>query len=231
MKLAVIPARGGSKRIQRKNVRPFAGKPMIAYAIEAARAAGVFDRIVVSTDDDEIAAIATDFGADVPFRRPQDLADDHTPTVPVISHAIAACNALGFYAEEICCIYPAVPTIDVHDLIRGLELLRERGEGYVFPVTHFPSPVQRALRRREDGSTEPIWPANAATRTQDLEPAFFDAGQFYWGMREAWVSQLNLHQHGHTLVIPSWRTVDIDTMDDWARAELLYAAWRGRSVP
>jgi pseudaminic acid cytidylyltransferase len=196
---------------------------MIAYAIAAARESELFDRIVVSTDDTEIAAIACNEGAEVPFIRPPELADDHTPTVPVIAHAIAACHAMGWDIQEACCIYPGVPFISITDLRTALEQLLDSGAHYVFPVTNFPSPIQRALRRMGDGTVRPFHPEHAATRTQDLEPGYFDAGQFYWGMASSWSAGLNVHLNGITLVIPEWRVVDIDTPADWERAELLYA--------
>jgi len=224
MHLAVIPARGGSKRIPRKNVRPFAGRPMISYAISAARSSGVFDHIVVSTDDDEISSLAAGEGAEVPFRRPAALADDFTPTVPVVAHAIRACRELGWPVERVCCIYPSVPFIRIEDLRRALDLLALGGTDYVFPVTLFPSPIQRALRRSPDGVTRPFHPEFVSTRTQDLEPGYFDAGQFYWGTARAWLDGLSLHGHGKTIVLPEWRVVDIDTPDDWERAEALYRA-------
>lgn len=225
MRLAVIPARGGSKRIPRKNIRDFAGKPMIAYAIDAALASGCFDRMIVSTDEAEIADIARARGAEVPFLRPADLADDHTPTVPVIAHAIAACRDLGWPVETACCIYPGVPLIDPADLAEGLAMLEAAREGYVFPVAPFPSAIQRALRRADDGHVEPFDPRHVATRTQDLEPAYYDAGQFYWGGAEAWLAGLPIHANGRTIVLPEWRVVDIDTPDDWDRAERLYRAF------
>jgi pseudaminic acid cytidylyltransferase len=220
----VIPARGGSKRIPRKNIRAFAGKPMILYAIEAARAAGVFERIVVTTDDAEIAAVSASAGAEVPFVRPTELADDHTPTVPVIAHAIEACRRMGWPVEQACCIYPAVPLIDAADIVAALELLERSNTGYAFPVCPFPSPIQRALRRRADGSTSPFHPEHVATRTQDLELAYHDAGQFYWGSSAAWLQGLNIHTHARTIVLPQWRVVDIDTPSDWDRAEAYYQA-------
>jgi len=223
MRLAVIPARGGSKRIPRKNIRIFHGKPMIGYAIAAAIASELFDHVIVSTDDDEIAQVAREFGAEVPFMRPPELADDHTPTVPVIAHAITACQNMGWDLHEVCCIYPGVPFISTKDLRTAHEQLLTTGSQYVFPVTGFPSPFQRALCRLPDGSVKPFQPEYAGTRTQDLEPGYFDVGQFYWGKTSAWLQGLNLHLNGVTLIIPEWRVVDIDTPADWARAELLYA--------
>lgn len=223
--IAVIPARGGSKRILRKNIKLFAGKPMIAYAIEAARDSGMFAHVVVSTDDADIEAIARDFGAETPFHRPAELSDDHTPTVPVIAHAASECEKLGWSAEFVCCIYPGVPFIRQTDLRSALQLLLETPEAdYSFPVTEFPSAIQRALRRTSSGCMASFDPQYELVRTQDLEPAFHDAGQFYWGRRFAWDHNPHIHSGGAGLVIPNWRVVDIDTPEDWERAEILYRA-------
>ncbi|MFA6922270.1 MAG: pseudaminic acid cytidylyltransferase [Gallionella sp.] len=224
MKIAVIPARGGSKRIPRKNIREFAGKPMIAYAIDAARGCGLFDHVIVSTDDEEIARIAVQYGAEVPFMRPAELADDHTATIPVVVHAIEACRKIGWSARLVCCIYPAVPLIREQDLLDAHALLEQGGTEYAFPVTPFPSAIQRALRRLPDGNMRSFNPENVNTRTQDLEPAYYDVGQFYLGKVEAWLNGLSPHQTGKGLVIPEWRAVDIDTQDDWLRAELMFGA-------
>lgn len=225
MKLAVIPARGGSKRIPRKNIREFAGKPMIAHAIDAALRCGLFDHVLVSTDDDEIASIAIAHGAEVPFRRPEELADDHTPTVPVIAHAIQACQNMGWPVTHACCIYPGVPFISVEDISAAHALLEECEAAYSFPVTEFPSAIQRALRRLPDGRMQPFYPEYELTRSQDLEPAYHDVGQFYWGRSDAWLTNNRIHGSGVGLPIPNWRVVDIDTPADWERAELLYKAF------
>jgi pseudaminic acid cytidylyltransferase len=230
VKVAVIPARGGSKRIPRKNIKPFHGKPMIGYAIEAALASKAFDRVIVSTDDVEIAEVARAHGAELPFTRPPELADDHTPTVPVIAHAITACNALGWEVRDVCCIYPGVPFISTEDLRAAHAQLTASGAHYVFPVTGFPSPIQRALRRLPDGTVRPFQPEHAATRTQDLEPGYFDVGQFYWGKATSWLAGMNIHLNGTTMVIPEWRVVDIDTPEDWERAELVYSALFSRGL-
>jgi pseudaminic acid cytidylyltransferase len=226
--IAVIPARGGSKRIPRKNIRWFAGKPMIAHAIAAAKGSGLFDHVVTSTDDAEIANIAREWGAEVPFVRPPDLADDQAPTAAVMAHAVKACEQLGWSLDAICCIYPAVPLLDIADLAGALALLRSTGAEYCFPVAEFPSAVQRALKRDANGKMSPFYPQFETTRTQDLEPAFHDAGQFYWGMRQAWLTNHQIHSHGVGFPIPNWRVVDIDTPDDWLRAESLYTAITGR---
>lgn len=225
MNIAIIPARGGSKRIPRKNIKLFAGKPMIAHAIAAAKASGLFAHIVVSTDDAEIAQIARAWDAEVPFPRPIELADDHTPTVPVIAHAITACEKLGWQTGHICCVYPGVPFIQTDDLRTALELLENTGADYSFPVTEFPSAIQRALKRSKTGRMAPFYPEFELVRTQDLEPAYHDAGQFYWGSRQAWLTNPKVHSSGVGLVIPNWRVIDIDTPEDWQRAEMLYRAF------
>ncbi|MCG8993028.1 pseudaminic acid cytidylyltransferase [Laribacter hongkongensis] len=230
MNIAVIPARGGSKRIPRKNIRSFSGKPMIAYAIEAAKDCGLFSHVVVSTDDPEIAAIACQYGADIPFVRPTELADDHTPTVPVIAHAIAACESFGWHSEMVCCIYPGVPFIQTEDIQAAMALLQVTPEAdYCFPVTEFSSAIQRALRRDATGQLQSFFPEFELVRTQDLDPAYHDAGQFYWGRRRAWLDNPYIHGSGVGLVIPGWRVVDIDTPDDWQRAEMMHKSLHGSS--
>lgn len=226
MNLALIPARGGSKRIPRKNIKVFAGKPMIAYAIAAAQASNLFEHIVVSTDDAEIASLARQLGAETPFIRPAELANDHAATVPVIAHGIRACQLLGWSFEYVCCIYPTVPFITVADLRAALDLLKNRNADYSFPITSFPSPIQRALKRRSDEMLEPFYPQHEGTRSQDLDPAFYDAGQFYWGKKQAWVDKSKIHSSGVGYLIPNWRVVDIDTPEDWIRAEALYEAFK-----
>lgn len=222
MNIAIIPARGGSKRIPRKNIRLFDGKPMIAHAVTAARASGLFEHIVVSTDDEEIAVIAREWGAETPFLRPADLASDDTATVPAIAHGVQACRTLRWAFEYVCCIYPGVPFIQIDDLKGALALLMERGADYCFPVTEFPTAIQRALRRLDDGKMQPFYPQFEMARTQEFEPAYHDAGQFYWGKAEAWLRGIRIHSSGIGYVIPYWRVVDIDTPADWRRAETLF---------
>jgi pseudaminic acid cytidylyltransferase len=226
MNIAIIPARGGSKRIPRKNIKLFEGKPMIAHAITAAISSGLFEHIVVSTDDEEIAAIAREWDAETPFVRPSDLANDNAATVPVIAHGIQACRALDWTFEHVCCIYPGVPFIQVEDLKGALSLMLERGADFCFSVTEFPSAIQRALRRLDDGKMQPFYPQFETIRSQDLEPAFHDAGQFYWGKAEAWLHNTLIHSGGIGYVIPGWRVVDIDTPEDWLRAETLLKVTR-----
>jgi pseudaminic acid cytidylyltransferase len=224
MPIAIIPARGGSKRIPRKNIKAFAGKPMIAYAIEAAKACGLFSHVIVSTDDAEISAIAQKYGAETPFTRPLELANDHTPTVPVIAHAVSECAKIGWDVDYACCIYPGVPFIHHPDLAAALSLLQQSTADYAFPVCEFPSAIQRALLRDSAGKMAPFNPQYELTRTQDLEKAYHDAGQFYWGSAGAWLNNPRIHSSGVGLIIPHWRVVDIDTPDDWQRAELIHRA-------
>jgi len=226
MRVAVIPARCGSKRILRKNINFFAGKPMIAYAIDLAQSCGLFDHVLVSTDDTEIAEISVKYGAEVPFMRPASLADDFTGTIPVVAHAIRSCQELGWQFDQVCCVYPAVPFLQKTDLVSTLEMLEADETGFTFPITAYPSAIQRALRRFPDGHVEPFHSQFSAVRTQDLEPAFHDAGQFYWGLAQTWLEAKNIHMHGAGLVIPNWRVVDVDTHDDWQRAEYLLQVLR-----
>jgi pseudaminic acid cytidylyltransferase len=227
--VAVIPARGGSKRIPRKNVRPFAGRPMIAWPLAAAAAADCFDRIVVSTDDPEIAEIARAHGAETPFVRPADLAGDHTATQPVIAHAI---EALGLAPDiAVCCIYPTAPFLEAEDLVRGLARLHRGDATFVLPVTPYPFPIQRAVRRDADGRIAMFQPEAFATRSQDLEEACHDAGQFYWATARTWASGVPIFGDGAVgLDVPPHRVQDIDTPDDWRRAELMYAALHGHAM-
>jgi len=221
MNIAIIPARGGSKRIPRKNIKVFCGQPMIAYAIKAAQASGLFEHVLVSTDDAEIKNIAESFGAETPFVRPAELANDFTATVPVVAHAIQACENLGWQFSNVCCIYPGVPFIEVGDLQGALIKFSESGADYCFPVTEFPAAIQRALRYSSKGLMEPFYPEFEQRRTQDLEVAFYDAGQFYWGTKQAWLTNNRIHTSGIGFEIPNWRVVDIDTPMDWERAERL----------
>jgi N-acylneuraminate cytidylyltransferase len=225
MKLAVIPARGGSKRIPRKNLQPFCGRPIIAWSIAAAQASGCFDRIVVSTDDEEIARAAVDAGAEVPFMRPARLADDHTPTIPVVAHAIEQMRAAGELPDAVCCIYATAAFVRTADLKEGLRLLEAERCMYAFSVTSFPSPIQRAFRIAGDGRVEMFHPELFSVRSQELEPAYHDAAQFYWGRADAWLSGQPIFSHDAVpVVLPRQLVQDIDTPEDWATAEWMFRA-------
>lgn len=223
MRLAIIPARGGSKRIPRKNIKPFGGKPMIAWSIAAAQQSGCFDRIIVSTDDSEIAEVAKVHGAEVPFMRPPELSDDHVGTIPVIAHAISWQNAQGKQVSQACCIYATAPFVRAEDLKHGLEILESSGADYSFAVTSYPFPIQRAVRITPEQRVSMFQPEQFNTRSQDLEEALHDAGQFYWGRAKAWLAGLQLFNEGsYPIVLPRYRVQDIDTPEDWIRAELMF---------
>ena len=230
MRLAIIPARGGSKRIPRKNIKPFCGKPMIAWSIDAARASGCFDRVVVSTDDTEIAQVARLHGADAPFLRPPELSYDHTGTTPVIAHAIAWVSRHESPVELACCLYATAPFVQVADLRRGLEVLRQSGADYAFSVTRYAFPIQRAIRVTNDQRAEMFHPQHFMTRSQDLEEAFHDAAQFYWGRTDAWLACKPLFSRDAAVVpLPRYRVQDIDTPEDWERAEWMFQAMRDKA--
>jgi len=223
MRLAVIPARGGSKRIPRKNIKEFCGKPIIAWSIEAAIESGCFDKIIVSTDDEEIAAVAREWGAEVPFMRPAELSDDYVGTTAVIRHAIEWFTDEGIFFNHVCCIYATAPFVTADDIRNGLEALKESGSDYAFSVTSYPFPIQRAIKIKSDGRIEMFQPEHFSTRSQDLEEAYHDAGQFYWGLSEAWIQELPIFsKHAVPVMLPRHRVQDIDTPDDWIRAEILY---------
>lgn len=223
MKLAIIPARGGSKRIPRKNIKPFAGKPMIAWSIEAALASGCFDRVIVSTDDAEIADVARTHGAEVPFVRPPELSEDHTGTIPVVAHAVGLMGQHVGNVEFACCLYATAPFVQAQDLRQGLDLLLRSGAQYAFTVTNFAAPIQRSFRITGQQRIEMFNPEQFNTRSQDLEEAYHDAGQFYWGRAQAWLAGTPLYSEFATpLVLPRYRVQDVDTPDDWIRAELMF---------
>jgi len=223
MSVCIIPARGGSKRIPRKNIRDFCGKPMIAWPIRAAMDSACFERIVVSTDDEEIARVAEDCGAEAPFRRHAHLADDHTPTVPVIADAIDRLDISD--GTPVCCLYATSPFVTPADLRTGLARLEETEAPFVLSVTTFAFPIQRALRRDSSGVVEMFDPFQMLTRSQDLDEAWHDAGQFYWGRAASWKSGRGIFEAGaYGLPLPRHRVQDIDTEEDWKRAEFTLRA-------
>jgi pseudaminic acid cytidylyltransferase len=223
MKLAIIPARGGSKRIPRKNIKHFGGKPMIAWSIAAAQQSGCFDRIIVSTDDDEIAKVAKAYGAEVPFFRPLVLSDDYTATIPVIAHAIGWQNENGEEVSEACCIYATAPFLQTQDLLRGRKMMQNSGADYAFSVTSYAFPIHRAIRITAQQRVQMFQPEHLNTRSQDLEDAWHDAGQFYWGRASAWLAMQPLFsQHSVAVPVPRHRVQDIDTLEDWERAEWMF---------
>lgn len=227
MRLAVIPARGGSRRIPRKNIRPFCGRPMLAWTIGTAVASRLFDRVIVSTEDDEVRAVAEQFGAECPFVRPAELADDHATTNAVMAHAARWAAAAGLDAEAICCLYPTAPFLRANDLARGLLCLNDGAWSYAFAAADFSAPIFRAFHPRDDGGVEMFFPEHFATRSQDLPRALYDAGLFYWGRPAAWLEERMIFApHSIPIVLPRWRVHDIDDEADWVRAERLFACLR-----
>jgi N-acylneuraminate cytidylyltransferase len=222
--VAIIPARGGSKRIPRKNLKPFDGVPMIARSIKTALDSGLFAQVVVSTDDEEIAELARRCGAHVPFMRPAHLADDFTGTAAVIAHALQALPEQD--VDFACCIYATAPLLQTRFLREGLALLEQHADkSFAFSVCDFAFPVQRALTLDDQGALTALYPAFRQTRSQDLPPAYQDAGQFYWGRRSAWLRGDVLYSNQSLpVILPRYLVQDIDTPEDWTRAEYLYAA-------
>lgn len=228
-RVAIIPARGGSKRIPRKNIKPFFGQPMIAYSIKAAQDSGLFDQIVVSTDDEEIADVARSYGADIPFMRPAELANDHAGTGAVVIHTIQWFREQGFGCDAACCIYATAPFLKPERLREGWEKLQNPGRRFAFSVTSYAFPIQRALKQTPDGSVDMFWPENLPKRSQDLEPAYHDAAQFYWGWADAWVNgEIAFSPISAPVILPRTEVVDIDTPEDWEVAEVTYEVLRKR---
>ena len=225
MRVAIIPARGGSKRIPRKNIRLFAGLPIIVYSIRAALDSKVFDKVVVSTDDEEIAVVCRAAGADVPFLRPATLADDHTGTSTVVKHALTWLADHGETFDQACCIYATAPFVQARFLRDGLAMLESSGKSYAFSVTSFPFPIQRSVRINRDGAVEAVFREHVGTRSQDLEETYHDAGQFYWGRAASFLDDVAIFSPASVpVVLPRYLVQDIDTLEDWHRAELMFKA-------
>lgn len=227
--VAVIPARGGSKRIPRKNIRLFAGKPILAYSVAAARESGLFHRILVSTEDEEIAAVARECGAEVPFMRPAELADDHVGADAVFLHALEWLEARGQPADYACCIQATAPLLEAGDLRAGYEKMREAGAAASMAVAPFRYPIFRAMKVNERGRLQMIWPEHRGSRSQDLPVAYQDAAQFYWvEVARYEVLREKIWDEAVPIVLPAGRVQDIDTLEDWELAERLFEAARLR---
>lgn len=223
MNLCVIPARGGSKRIYKKNTKSFLGQPIIAYSIKAALASGCFDRVIVSTDDNEIAQIAMKYGAEVPFMRPHELANDYAATLPVIKHAIEMIELQGKKVTEVCCLYATAPFVHANVLKQAFEQLMETGADYCFSVTRYDFPIQRAIKISPKQRVEMFYPEYIDTRSQDLEESYHDAGQFYWGTADSFKQLKPLFSKSASpYILNRYFVQDIDTLDDWKHAELMY---------
>ncbi|MBS0264659.1 MAG: pseudaminic acid cytidylyltransferase [Planctomycetes bacterium] len=232
MDIAIIPARGGSKRIPRKNIRSFCGKPMIAWSIAAARNSGLFNAVLVSTDDEEIAAVAEEYGAEAPFRRPPHLANDFAPTVPVVVHAMDWFEQNRQPIRFVCCIYPTAPFLQPEYLRDGLKRLETHADAdFAFSVTSYAFPIFRALQANADGSVSMFWPENELVRSQDLPAAFHDAGQFYWGRPAAFRQNKGVFSaRSFPVVLPRRLVQDIDTPEDWETAEQMFGSLLHRAT-
>ena len=225
--IAIIPARGGSKRIPRKNIKNFHGKPLIAYSIDVALSSKLFEKVVVTTDDEEIASIAKKYGAEVPFIRPKELSDDFTGTADVINHAIEYLEDQGENYEYICTIYATAPFLQEKYLIEGYEKLKKSDAINSFSSTSMPFPIQRTFKLNQYGRCEMFTPEHFMTRSQDLEEAYQDAGQFYWNNREREKQNKNkvlFSEISIPIILPRYLVQDIDTLEDWKRAEFMYEA-------
>ncbi len=226
MNFAIIPARGGSKRIPNKNIKLFAGKPIIAYSIEAAQKTNLFDRIIVSTDSEAIANVAIQWGAEVPFLRPSRLADDYTGIDNVMIHALNWFNENeGSKIKYFCCIFATAPFIRPEDIRRGYDLLKKNKATTAFSVTTFPYPIFRALKVNAEGNLEMFWPEYLNSRSQDLPEAYHDAGQFYWAETKSYLREKRFFsKDALPVILPRYLVQDIDTPEDWETAELMFKA-------
>jgi pseudaminic acid cytidylyltransferase len=223
MNIAVIPARSGSKRIPKKNIKPFLGKPIIAYSIEAALSSNIFDRVIVSTDSDEIAKIALNYGAEVPFIRPKNLSDDFSGTHEVVGHAIKSLELDDNLISYVCCIYATVPMIQTSDLKDGLNLMKTNKWHSVIAATSFSYPIFRSFERAPSGGLKMVFPEHYSSRSQDLPEIYHDAGQFYWAKPEIWKQKPSKFDENTAIIeLPPYRVQDIDTLEDWKRAEIIY---------
>jgi N-acylneuraminate cytidylyltransferase len=223
LKLAVIPARGGSKRIPRKNIRDFCGQPMVAWSIRAALDSGCFDHVLVSTDDEEIARVALDAGAEVPFRRPDELSGDFTPTNEVVTHAVGHYEAAGARVERVACIYATAPFLTADVVRQGMAACLRPGADFAAVVTHYRFPIQRALGADANGMLRMREPQHIASRSQDLEMFYHDAGQFYCGAPAGFARFRSVFEGVVApVVVPPTQALDIDTSEDWDAAEIMF---------
>ena len=225
MNVCIIPARIDSKRIPKKNIKPFHGKPIISYSIQTAIKSGLFDEIIVSTDSEEIAGISRQYGANVPFIRPKELSDDYTPTTQAVAHAINFLRSEGKNINFLCTIYATVPFLQPKYLIEAYEKLKNSDATSAFGCTPMPFPIQRTFRITQDNRCEMFWREHFYTRSQDLETAYQDAGQFYFtNLNAAVTDDIFFGKDSIPIPLPKYLVQDIDTMEDWIRAEIMYEA-------
>ena len=223
MDLCIIPARGGSKRIPKKNIYKFAGKPMISWSIKTAIESDIFDKVVVSTDNELIADISIKNGAEVPFLRPKELSDDMTPTQPVIEHAIKWFEKIEVFFENVCCLYATAPLLIKKDLVNSKKLLSKSNKNsMIFSSSTYDYPIQRAMTLNKEGEAVMLNPENINKRSQDLIETFHDAGQFYWARSERWLKYPSIFKYAVPFNLPRYRTQDIDSLEDLQFAEILF---------
>ena len=222
MNVAIIPARGGSKRIPRKNIKEFFGKPLIAYSIQTALQSGLFDEVIVSTDDEEIAQVARKYGALTPFVRPKELSDDFTGSGAVVAHALKYLQENGYEIDFLCTIYATAPFLEEKYLRLGLEKLKNSSAKYAFSCTSMPFPIQRTFKITQDERCEMFERENFSKRSQDLEMAYQDAGQFYWNNLAVKSDEIMFANASIPIVLPRYLVQDIDDEEDWARAQVMY---------
>ncbi len=225
MNICIIPARGGSKRIPKKNIRLFCGTPIIKWSIDAAFNSKCFDKVIVSTDSEEISNLSKSYGAEVPFIRPKNISDDFTPTVPVINHAINFINQKYGLVKYACCIYATAPFIESKYIKIGFDKLVNEKANFSFSATSFPFPIQRAIMIDSNNRSKMFFPEEFNSRSQDLKSAFHDAGQFYWGKTASWLNNKSIFEDNSLpIIIPRHKVQDIDTFEDWERAEIMFKA-------
>jgi len=222
MNLAIIPARKGSKRILKKNIKNFFGKPVIYNSIKQAKLTKLFDKIIVSTDCKKIQKIAKEYGAEASFLRPKNLSNDYVQISEVVKHSITYFVKKKIYFNYVCCIFPVAPFLEKKDIIKGYKEIKKNKWSFVFSAVKNSYPYYRGFKKHKENGIKMIFPQNYKKRTQDLPETFFDAGQFYWGLSKAWLKQKKVFDKNSTIVeIPKWKSIDIDTISDWKYAEMM----------
>ena len=219
--VAIIPARGNSKRIPGKNYKKFNGKPIIADTIEKLKKSAIFDRIIVSTDSKKIASISKRYGAEVPFRRPKFLSDDYTSGTSVISHSVRFLVKEGYQFDYVCCVYAPNPFLQIADLKKGFKKIQSKKYNYVFSATPYRFPFFRSFTFSHKQGVKMLFYKNFKKRSQDLKQIMCDAGHFYWGHKKSWLQEkVFFTKNSDIIMVPEWRYHDLDTLDDWKRAEI-----------